>query len=98
MKKDSKQFEPLQVLPVPVPKSYKHPDAPSYVLPNHEYVMALVSPKGGKFLALTYLAGKTTLICNLFKFYTGYFHQIYVFSPTILSDVSFVLTIGKMGL
>jgi len=76
-KDTNKQFEPLQVLPVPVPKNYKHPDAPSYVLPNHEFVMALVSPKG---------AGKTTLICNLFKFYTGYFHQIYVFSPTILSD------------
>ncbi len=31
-------------------------------------------------------AGKTTLIANLLYFYKSYFHNIYVFSPTVLSD------------
>lgn len=71
---------PLKIEPVPVPKSYRHPDAPFDVLPNHEFVTALVSPKG---------AGKTTLICRTLEFYKGYFHQIYIFSPTVLSDEKF---------
>lgn len=35
-------------------------------------------------------AGKTTLIGNLLYYYKNYFHDIYVFSPTVLSDVSLV--------
>lgn len=31
-------------------------------------------------------AGKTTLIANLLYWYRGYFHDIHVFSPTVLSD------------
>jgi hypothetical protein len=31
-------------------------------------------------------AGKTTLIANLLHFYKGYFNDIFVFSPTVLSD------------
>ena len=31
-------------------------------------------------------AGKTTLIANLLYWYKGYFHDIHVFSPTVLSD------------
>lgn len=75
--KENNRYGPLKIDPVPVPKSYKHPDAPFDVLPNHEFVTALVSPKG---------AGKTTLICRMLEAYKGYFHQIYIFSPTVLSD------------
>lgn len=39
--------------------------------------MGLIAPKG---------SGKTTLIANLLDFYKGYFHDIYVFSPTLHSD------------
>ena len=31
-------------------------------------------------------SGKTTTIINLLEMYKGYFHQIYVFSPTVCSD------------
>ena len=67
--------KPLVVSRVPVPKG-GHPTTGN-VLPDHEFTMGLIAPKG---------AGKTTLICNLLKFYKGYFHTILVFSPTILSD------------
>lgn len=35
---------------------------------------------------LTLGSGKTTLLCNLLKFYAGYFHNIYVVSPTVKND------------
>lgn len=37
----------------------------------------ILAPKG---------SGKTTLICNLLMFYKGYFHNIFIFSPSIKSD------------
>jgi hypothetical protein len=46
-------------------------------LPRHEFTMGLIAPKG---------AGKTTVLCNLLDFYRGFFHEIFVFSPTIESD------------
>ncbi|MES2875513.1 MAG: ATPase/DNA packaging protein [Bacteroidota bacterium] len=67
----------LKVLPIKVPKGYKHPEPPNIALPRHEFTMGLIAPKG---------AGKTTVICNLLQFYSGYFHTILVFSPTIESD------------
>jgi len=67
----------LKVKPIKVPAGYKHPPAPHPALPNHEFTMGLIAPKG---------AGKTTVICNLLEFYKGYFHTILVFSPTIQSD------------
>jgi hypothetical protein len=39
--------------------------------------MGIIAPKG---------SGKTTLICNLLKFYKGFFHSIIIFSPTVASD------------
>jgi len=46
-------------------------------MPIHEFTMGLIAPKG---------SGKTTTIINLLEIYSGYFHKIYVFSPTIKSD------------
>lgn len=40
--------------------------------------MGLIAPKG---------KGKTTTIINLLEFYQGYFHRIFVLSPTIKSDI-----------
>lgn len=69
----------LVVRPVPVPISSKHPPIPSGhgILPDHEFTLGLIAPKG---------SGKTTLIANLLDWYEGYFHRIYVFSPTLHSD------------
>lgn len=77
MKERQAQYNPLTVLPVPVPKGYEHPDAPFPALPKHEFSMGLIAPKG---------SGKTTLIANMLYWYRGYFHDIFVFSPTVLSD------------
>lgn len=67
----------LPVKPIPVPLSAQHDPSPHEVLPNHEFSMGLIAPKG---------AGKTTLICNLLNFYKGYFHSIIIFSPTVAND------------
>lgn len=71
---------PLEVVPIPVPKGSEHPPPPygNGLLPIHEFTMGLIAPKG---------KGKTTTIINLLEFYSGYFHQIFVLSPTIKSDV-----------
>ena len=67
----------LIVKPVPVPKDSHHPPPPNDVLPNHEFTMGIIAPKG---------SGKTTVIANLLNFYKGYFHTILIFSPTVASD------------
>lgn len=67
----------LKVKPIPVPLGYIHPPPPNDILPRHEFSMGLIAPKG---------SGKTTVICNMLKFYKGYFHSIIVFSPTVASD------------
>jgi hypothetical protein len=67
----------LEVLPIPVPRGNQHPLPRSEALPKHEFSMGIIAPKG---------SGKTTVICNLLKFYKGYFHTIIVFSPTVASD------------
>jgi hypothetical protein len=47
-------------------------------MPQHEFSMLIVAPKG---------SGKTNLICNLLlKHYKGYFHQVWVVSPTVDND------------
>ena len=67
----------LPVQKIPVPLTAQHDPSPHEVLPNHEFSMGLIAPKG---------AGKTTLICNLLNFYKGYFHSIIIFSPTVAND------------
>lgn len=55
-----------------------HPLVPHKVLPQHEFSMLIVAPKG---------SGKTNFICNmLLNHYKGYFHKILVCSPTIEND------------
>jgi len=67
----------LQILPIPVPKGYIHPSVPDPVLPQHEFTLGVIAPKG---------SGKTTTIVNLLRMYKGYFNKILVFSPTVKSD------------
>jgi molybdopterin-guanine dinucleotide biosynthesis protein len=58
--------------------AYKHPDVYHSVLPQHEFSMLIVAPKG---------SGKTNLLCNLIlKHYKKYFHRILVCSPTVMND------------
>lgn len=55
-----------------------HPKVGHPILPQHEFSMLIVAPKG---------SGKTNFICNLIlNHYRKYFHQIYVCSPTIDND------------
>lgn len=68
---------PLKILPIPVPSGCDHPNPTYPQLPKHEFTMGIIAPKG---------AGKTTIICNLLKFYKEYFHRILIFSPTLESD------------
>ena len=73
-----KRAKPLQVIAVPQLSGERHPPVPHpEVLPQHEFTLGLIAPKG---------SGKTTLIANLLEFYAGYFHTIVVFSPTIEND------------
>lgn len=76
----TKRTRPLEVVPIPVPKGSDHPPPPygNGLLPVHEFTMGLIAPKG---------KGKTTTIINLLEFYSGYFHKIFVLSPTVKSDV-----------
>jgi len=61
------------------PKDFKaHPEPKFPTCPQHEFTMLLIAPKG---------SGKTNLICNLLlNHYKGYFHQIWVCSPSVDSD------------
>ena len=61
------------------PKDFKaHPEPKFPSCPQHEFTMLLIAPKG---------SGKTNLICNLLmNHYKGYFHQIWVCSPSVDSD------------
>ncbi len=62
----------------PIPEKTRHPDVEyKDVLLQHEFTLALIAPKG---------SGKTTLIVRMLEFYKGYFHNVFIFSPTIKSD------------
>jgi len=55
----------------------KHIHLPTW-LPKHEFLMLIIAPAG---------SGKTTLLLNiLLRIYKRYWHQIFVFSPTIHND------------
>lgn len=69
---------PLKIRAIPTPAGAHHPRVPhSHILPQHEFTMAVVAPKG---------SGKTTWICNVLDLYEGYFHNIFIVSPTLNSD------------
>lgn len=68
----------LRIEPIATDKTHQHPKVPHKVMPQHEFTMLIVAPKG---------SGKTNLICNLImKHYKGYFHRILVISPTVDND------------
>lgn len=76
-KATSKYKKHLKVAPIPVPPGCEHPPAPNEVLMRHEFTVGLIAPKG---------AGKTTMIINWLMYYAGYFHDIFIFSPSIDND------------
>lgn len=68
----------LTIRPIKVDEKLKHPDVAHEVLPQHEFSMLIVAPKG---------SGKTNLICNMIlNLYKGYFHKILIISPTVNND------------
>lgn len=69
----------LAIKPIKPQYAGKHPLVKhSNVMMQHEFSCLIVAPKG---------SGKTNLICNLvLNHYKGYFHQIWVCSPTVDSD------------
>lgn len=68
----------LEVGDITKGKEQKHPAVPHKNLPQHEFCMLIVAPRG---------AGKTNLICNIIlKQYKGYFNNILVCSPTHEND------------
>lgn len=68
----------LDIVPIETDQSMKHPRVKHKVLPQHEFALLIVAPKG---------SGKTNLICNLIlNHYKGYFHKILVASPTVDND------------
>lgn len=67
----------LDIIPIQIKNEKCHPQL-NPILPQHEFSMLIVAPKG---------SGKTNFICNLImNHYKGYFHQIWVCSPTIDND------------
>lgn len=70
----------LSIKPVPVPPNV-HPPPPDPRLPQHEFTLAVVAPIG---------VGKTTVICNFIEWFKGYFHEIILITPTLLSDPKWV--------
>ena len=75
----------LKIQPVPTPKGSDHTPCKHPELPQHEFTLGIIAPKG---------SGKTTTIINLLRLYKNYFHQILVMSPTI-GCVSFYLFVGQ---
>lgn len=77
-KNNKRKSVSLDVVPIRTDDSLRHPDVPHKVLPQHEFALLIVAPKG---------SGKTNLICNLIlNHYKGYFHRILVASPTVDND------------
>lgn len=72
------KLKDLEIEVVAPKHPYKHPQVYHSVLPQHEFSMLIVAPKG---------SGKTNLLCNLIlKHYKKYFHRILVCSPTVMND------------
>ena len=60
----------------PIPGGPPQPEV-KYPLPQHHFLLMLSAAKG---------KGKTTVIINMVKFYSGYFHQVWICSPTVAND------------
>lgn len=74
----NKERVSLKIVPIKIDDSLQHPPVKHSVLPQHEFALLIVAPKG---------SGKTNLICNLIlNHYKGYFHKILVASPTVDND------------
>lgn len=67
----------LRVREIPVPLGAQHPPPKHDILPTHEFTIGVISPAG---------SGKTTWMCNVMKYYEGYFNTILIFSPTVNND------------
>lgn len=90
MLKGSVKGKSLAIVPIKPKHSYEHPKVSHPVLPQHEFSMLIVAPKG---------SGKTNLICNLLlNHYKGYFHQILVCSPTVENDPKWEVVKATKGL
>ena len=66
----------FKIINIPV-SSKPHPPPKYESLPNHAYTMGIIAPPG---------SGKTNLLCNLLIGQAGYFHQIFIVSPSIKND------------
>lgn len=74
----NKQLNDLKIDNIEPKNGLKHPPVYNSILPQHEFSMLIVAPKG---------SGKTNFICNLLlKHYKKYFHRVLVCSPSIDSD------------
>lgn len=72
------KLKDLEIEIVAPKHAFSHPKVYHDVLPQHEFSMLIVAPKG---------SGKTNLLCNLIlKHYKKYFHRILVCSPTVMND------------
>ncbi len=68
----------LKIVKIEPAHEYTFPKVKHPILPQHEFSMVIVAPKG---------SGKTNFICNLLiNMYKGYFHEIWVCSPTVEND------------
>lgn len=68
----------LSIEEVVIDKTLQHPPVLHPWLPQHEFSMLIVAPKG---------SGKTNFVCNmLLKHYKGYFNKVMVCSPTVDND------------
>jgi hypothetical protein len=77
--KQRENYASLDVKKIPVPPESEHIPPPfgCGLMPNHEFTMGFIAPKG---------SGKTNTIISMLEMYKGYFHKIYIFSPSIRSD------------
>lgn len=72
------------------PKYRKNHPKVTFPLPQHEFSLLLIAPKG---------SGKTNLICNLItRQFKGYFHRIIVVSPTVENDIKWEVVKKTKGI
>ncbi len=65
-----------KIKPIPVPDE-DHPPFANPKLPAHEFTWGMIGPPG---------VGKTTVMCNFLMMTKGYFHNIFIISPSIEAD------------